>query len=80
MVATRIDHRKTQLSIELDAPEITAEQSERADPAVQVENVLRAKQIFNDLDDRDRIMIARYQEPVRELSDMLALRRSRQHW
>ncbi len=76
VVATRIDHRRVPLSIELDAPEATAEQSERVDPAVQVENALRAEQIFNDLDDRDRIMIARYEEPVRDLGEVLALRRS----
>jgi hypothetical protein len=76
VVATRIDHRRVPLSIELDAPEAAAEQSERTDPAVQVENMLRAKQIFNELDDRDRIMVARYEEPVRDLGDVLALRRS----
>lgn len=75
-VATRLDHRRTPLSIELDVSESVAEPSDRTDPAVQVGSTMRAAQIFADLDDRDRIMIARYEEPVRDLVDVLALRRS----
>jgi hypothetical protein len=75
-VATRLDHRRAPLSIELDPSEVLAEQANRTDPALLVENAVRATQLFNDLDDRDRIMIARYEEPVRELGDVLALGRS----
>lgn len=75
-VATRLDHRRTPLSIELDTPEVVGEQVSGVDPADQVGSALRAAQIFDELDDRDRIMLARYEEPVRELGDILALGRS----
>jgi hypothetical protein len=75
-VATRLEHRTAPLSIELDASEVLAEQAAHTDPATQVDSAIRAAQIFNELDDRDRIMIARYEATVRELGDALVLRRS----
>jgi hypothetical protein len=75
-VATRLDHRRAPLSIELNAPETVAEPADRTDPASQVASAIRAQQIFDDLDDRDRIMVACYEMPVRDLGDVLALRRS----
>lgn len=76
VIATRLDHRRTPLSVELDVLEGIAERSPTADPAEQVGNRVRAAEIFDGLDDRDRIMVAHYEMPVRELGDILALRRS----
>jgi hypothetical protein len=74
--ATRLDHRRTPLSIELDVLERVAERSGRQDPAALASSAMRATQIFNELDDRGRILIACYGQPVRELGDLLALGRS----
>jgi hypothetical protein len=75
-VATRLDHRRTPLSIELDVLEGVAERSPRQDPAAQASSTVRAAQVFEELDDRDRILIAVYEQPVRDLGDVLALGRS----
>jgi hypothetical protein len=75
-IATRLDHRRTPLSVELDVLEGIAERSPATDPAEQAGSRVRAAQIFDALDDRDRIMVAHYEMPVRELEDILALRRS----
>jgi hypothetical protein len=75
-VATRLDYRRTPLSIELDVLEGIAERSPRQNPAAQASSAVRAAQVFDELDDRDRILIALYEQPVRGLGDTLALRRS----
>ena len=75
-IATRLDHRRAPLSVELDVLEGIAERSPATDPAEQASSRVRAAQIFDALDDRDRIMVAHYEMPVRELGDILALRRS----
>ncbi len=75
-VTTRLDHRRTPLSIELDVLEGIAERSPRQDPAAQASSAVRAAQVFDELDDRDRILVALYEQPVRDLGDTLALGRS----
>jgi hypothetical protein len=76
VVATRLDHRRTPLSIELDVLETAAEHSPRLDPAVQASSSVRAAQILRGLSDSERIMLARFDLPVRELGSVLALRKS----
>jgi hypothetical protein len=75
-VATRLDHRRTPLSIELDVLESIAEQAASLDPAAQASSGIRAAQIFADLDDRGRILVALYEQPVRDLGEVLAIGKS----
>jgi hypothetical protein len=75
-VATRLDPRRTPLSIELDVLESIAEPAPGQDPAAQVTTTIRAAQIFDQLDDRNRILIATYEQPVRDLGAVLAVGKS----
>jgi len=75
-IASRLDHRRTPLSVELDVLERTAERSPRQDPAAQASSSILAAQVFDELDDRDRILIALFEQPVRDLAGVLALGRS----
>ena len=76
VVSTRLDHRRTPLSIELDVLESIAERAPTQDPAVQATSSVRAAQIFDQLDDRNRVLIALYEQPVRDLGDVLAIGKS----
>jgi hypothetical protein len=76
VLATRLDHRRTPLSIELDILERIAERAPAQDPAVQATTSIRAAQIFDQLDDRSRALIALYEQPVRDLGDVLAIGKS----
>jgi len=75
-VATRLDHRRTPLSIELDVLESIAERAPGQDPAAQATTSIRAAQIFDQLDDRSRLLIATYEQPVRDLGEVLAIGKS----
>lgn len=75
-VATRLDHRRAPLSIELDVLESTAEPAPGQDPATQASSSIRAAQIFDELDDRRRILIALYEQPVRDVGEALAMGKS----
>jgi len=75
-VATRLDHRKTPLSIELDILEGIAERAPSQDPAAEASSTVRATQIFDELDDRGRILIALYEQPVRDLGEALTIGKS----
>jgi len=75
-LATRLDHRRTPLSIELDVLESIAERAPRQDPAAQATTSIRAAQIFDQLDDRSRVLIALYEQPVRDLGEVLAIGKS----
>jgi hypothetical protein len=75
VIATRLDHARTPLSIELDVLE-TAGTPPRLDPAVQASSMIRAAEIFRCLSEGDRIILACFDLPVRELGDVLALRKS----
>ena len=76
VVATRLDHRRTPLSIELDVLETAMEHSPRLDPAVQASSSVRAAEILRSLSESERIMLARFDLPVRELGSVLGLRKS----
>jgi hypothetical protein len=75
-LATRLDHRRTPLSIELDVLESIAERAPRQDPAVQATTTVRAAQIFDQMDDRSRVLIALYEQPLRDLGEVLAIGKS----
>lgn len=75
-VATRLDPRRTPLSIELDVLESIAERAPGQDPAAQATTSIRAAQIFDQLDDRSRVLIATYEQPVRDLGEVLAIGKS----
>jgi hypothetical protein len=74
IVATRLDHRRTPLSIELDVLETAA--APRLDPAIQASSSVRAADILGSLSEGERIMLARFDLPVRELGSVLGLRKS----
>lgn len=76
VIATRLDHRKAPLSIELDVLESAAEHPPALDPAVQASSAVLAEQIFRRLSERERMILALYDLPVRDLGDALALGRS----
>jgi len=75
-LATRLDHRRTPLSLELDILESIAERAPGQDPAAQATTSIRAAQIFDQLDDRSRLLIALYEQPLRDLGEVLAIRKS----
>jgi hypothetical protein len=75
-VATRLDPRRSPLSIELDVLESVAEQAAGQDPAAQATTTIRAAQIFDELDDRSRLLVATYEQPVRDLGELLAIGKS----
>jgi hypothetical protein len=76
VLATRLDHRKAPLSIELDVLESATEHPPALDPAVQASSAVLAAQIFGRLSERERMILALFDLPVRDLGDALALGRS----
>ena len=76
VIATRLDHHRTPLSIELDVLETAAEHSPRLDPAVRASSTVRAAQIFGELSESERVMLPRFNLPVRDLEGVLPLRKS----
>jgi hypothetical protein len=72
-IAARLDHRRSALTLELDVLERIAEPARAADPAVRATSSVRAVQLFNALDDRERILVASADVPVRGLGDVLAV-------
>src|SRR5207302_915630 len=69
-------HHRSPLSIELDVLETAAGHAPYRDPAVQASSAVRAAEIFGGLSESERIMLACLDLPVRELGDVLALRKS----
>ncbi len=76
VIATRLDHHRTPLSIELDVLETAAERSPALDPAVQASSTVRAAEIFDSLNENERILLASFHLPVRDLGTVLTLRKS----
>ena len=76
VLATRMDHRKAPLSIELDVLESAVEHPPALDPAVQASSAVLAAQIFGRLSERERMILALSDVTVRGLGDALALGRS----
>lgn len=75
-IAARLDHRRTALTLELDVLERLAEPASTGDPAVVATSSVLALQVFDRLDDRERVLVASADVPVRGLSGVLAVGRS----
>jgi hypothetical protein len=76
VIATRLDHHRTPLSLELDVLEASAERSTALDPAVQASSAVRAAEILAGLSENERILLACFDLPVRDLGTVLTLRKS----
>jgi hypothetical protein len=76
VIATRLDHHRTPLSLELDVLEAAAERSTALDPAVRASSAVRAAEIFAGLSENERILLACFDLPVRDLGTVLTLRKS----
>ncbi|HUN31633.1 MAG TPA: hypothetical protein VMU95_06390 [Trebonia sp.] len=76
VIATRLDHHRTPLSLELEVLEVAAERSSSLDPAVRASSAVRAAQIFAGLTENERILLACFDLPVRDLGAVLTLRKS----
>jgi hypothetical protein len=69
VLATRLDHRRVPLTVELDSAEGLSEPADpTADPASSTLSGLRAADIFGVLSDRERIILANLDLNVRELA------------
>jgi hypothetical protein len=76
-LATRLDHRRTPLSIELDIGEAIAEPAEvGVDPADETVSKLHAADIFDSLSERERIIVATLGSSVREMATALDIGKS----
>jgi hypothetical protein len=76
VIATRLDHHRTPLSLELNVLETVAERSTALDPAVRASSAVRAAEIFAGLSENERILLACFDLPVRDLGTVLTLRKS----
>lgn len=76
VVATRLDPVRVPLAVELDPAEQIAEPAPQADVAQRVASNLRAIEIFNSISDRERILVATWERPVRDLGELLGVRHS----
>ncbi|WP_280395642.1 hypothetical protein [Nocardia brasiliensis] len=72
ILATRLDHRRTPLTISLDVREQVAEHAHPgSDPAARTVGDLRAAEIFDTLSDRERIIVTTLDAGVRDLGRMI---------
>jgi hypothetical protein len=71
-VVSRLDHRRTALSVELDVRGPASELPDsRSGPADQTLAILHAEDIFESLGDRERIIVTVLEKNVRELGRMI---------
>lgn len=69
VLTTRLDHRRTPLTVELDSDEGFSEPADpAADPAAQTLSGIRAAEIFDGLSDRQRIIVVSLELNVRDLA------------
>jgi hypothetical protein len=72
VLVTRLDHRRTALSVEMDEREGLSEHSQAAaDPAGQAVADLHATDIFDSLSDRERIIVTVLDKNVRDLGRVI---------
>lgn len=77
VLATRLDHRRVPLTVELDNPDVQAEPADpAADPASITTSALRASEIFGSLTDRERIIATNLDVNVRELAVIIGTGKS----
>lgn len=76
-LAARLEYRRAPLSVELDVLEGVAEPADLGiDPADEAVSNLHAADIFNGLSDRERIIVATLEKPVREMAITLGIGKS----
>ena len=75
-VAARVDVRRSPLTVEVGVLERISEPTGPADPATATAVSLEARKVFAALDDRERILIAGFDERWEVVADRLALKRS----
>lgn len=75
-VAARIDVRRSPLTVEVGVLERISEPAGPSDPATATAVSRDARELFDVLDDRERILIAGFHEKWEVVADRLALRRS----
>ena len=73
----RLDPRRVPLTVELDVLERLPDRSADAQTEDQVLSRLHSAEIFGRLSDRERILIATWERPVRDLGAVLGVGRSR---
>ncbi len=76
-ITARLEHRRAPLTVELDAGGVRSEQLVvGTDPETTTLAAMRATQIFNDLSDRERIMVATLDLSVRDLGLLVSTGKS----
>lgn len=75
-LSARLDPRRIPLTVELDAVERLPDQSPDAQTEDQVLGRIHSTDIFSRLSDRERILVATWERPVRDLTEVLGVRHS----
>jgi hypothetical protein len=75
-LAPRFDPRRIPLTVELDAFERLPDRSLDAQTEDQVLGRIHSRDMFNRLSDRERILVATWERPVRDLGEVLGVRHS----
>jgi hypothetical protein len=76
-LTSRLDHRRVPLTIELDnAERISEPAAPGADPAASTASAMRAGEIFDNLSDRERIIVATLDLNVRDLGSLVSTGKS----
>ncbi|HEY7873840.1 MAG TPA: hypothetical protein VIG64_01840 [Actinomycetota bacterium] len=72
-IALRLDPGRVPLTLELDVMEGLAARADEARTESEVLGRMEAAEMFEQLDDRDRILLATWTRPVRDLSEVIGL-------
>jgi hypothetical protein len=75
-IAARLDPRRSPLTVELDVFERLPDPSSDAQTEDEVLGRLQAADLFEHLSDRERILLATWERPVRDLSEVLGVAHS----
>lgn len=75
-IAARLDPRRSPLTLELDVLERLPDPSLDARTECDVLGRLQAAEVFDHLSDRERILLATWDRPVRDLGEVLGVARS----
>jgi hypothetical protein len=75
-IASRLDPRRSPLTVELDVLERLPDPSSDAQTENEALGRLQAADLFEHLSDRERILLATWERPVRDLSEVLGVAHS----
>jgi hypothetical protein len=78
-VSVRLDPRRVPLTLELDVLERLADRRLTAQTESQVLGRMHAADLFDQLSDRERTLLATWDRPVRDLGNLLGVRHSQAH-